>query len=326
MQREEELIGIAARYGAEGRQGDLYGIGDDCAVYPGPGGLSLVTTCDMLCEGTHFLMEYATPRELGRKAAAVNVSDVAAMGGEPRWAFVSVGLPEADAAFLEELYKGMSDCLGPCGAVICGGDTVRSGSIVISITVTGTARRPVFRSGAREGDDILYCGTPGASAAGLGALTRLGRKAALERWPEPVKKHLLPEPVTCSPLIADLAHAMMDASDGISKDLGAICAASGLGARLEEELIPLWEPLLEYCRDTGEDPLRLALAGGEDYGLLVTAAPEDRGRIADVMKEHGVPCHRLGVMTAGPAKAELTGRPGGLPEGWQHFTEESPWK
>ncbi|MBO4548855.1 MAG: hypothetical protein J5758_06535, partial [Abditibacteriota bacterium] len=127
----------------------------------------------------------------------------------------------------------------------------------------------------------------------------------------------------CSPLIGEYATAMMDVSDGISKDLNTLCAASGAGARLEKELIPVWEPLKEYCRDRGEDPLRTALAGGEDYGLLVTAAPEDCGRIEAVMREQGVPCRRLGTMTCGPAKAEMDGKP--LPEGWQHFTEDSSW-
>ncbi|MBP5274946.1 MAG: thiamine-phosphate kinase [Abditibacteriota bacterium] len=320
--KEEAFIDfIAEKYALKGSRDGIFGIGDDCAVIPGPGKEQYVITCDMLCEDTHFAKAMISPFELGWKSAAVNISDIAGMAGKPLYAFVSLGMPYPDTEYCDGFYRGLCSCLDKNDTLICGGDTVKSEKIVINLTVVGKAGRPVYRSGARPGDAVMLCGTPGASAAGLEALLAMGRERAEAAYPLLVRRHLMPEPVMCSFLLKDLAGAMMDVSDGISKDLAALCLASGAGACIKEDSIPVCDALKEYCSAEGKDPVALAVSGGEDYGLLFTCRPENSGICAGLMKENGVLCTKIGEITRKEEVYMLdkTGCRRPLPAGWQHF-------
>jgi len=249
------------------------GIGDDCAIIPQKDGLETLVSTDMLVEGTHFLMEDADPRRLGWKSAAVNVSDIAAMGGKPCGSFLSLALPkELDAGWMEEFIAGFNACCTEYGAPLLGGDTTSSNTgICINVCVLGTcpAGSALRRNCARPGDLVCVTGTLGDSAAGL--------RAILEGWDEPVlrERHYMPRPRVAEGLaLAALPgiHAMMDISDGIASDLRHILDTSGVGAEIELGNLPVSAEMRAFCERHGLDAAELAVAGGEDYELLFTAA------------------------------------------------------
>ena len=289
------------------------GIGDDCAVLPVGGGESLLFTSDLLTEGVHFLRAATSARELGGKALAVNLSDIAAMGARPVATLLSLALP-ADAAgrWAEEFMEGYHALSARYGVALVGGDTTRSeGGITINVTAIGRCADRCIkrRSDARAGDTILVAGVLGASGAGLRDLLA-GRYdtslAALHRNPEPQvdEGQWLGE--------REEVHAMMDLSDGLASDLGHILDRSGLGAEVETARIPVAE---------GAD-LRTAACGGEDYKLLLTAAPDAAGRLAaDFAARFGTPLYPIGRITAGSGVKWLRdGEPGALDwQGFRHY-------
>lgn len=289
------------------------GIGDDCAVLSLTGGDSLLFTADLLTEGVHFLRHATTARELGHKALAVNLSDIAAMGGRPVATLLSMALPgdvgQAWAEGFMEGYRGLSERYG---VALVGGDTTRSASgITINVTAIGRAPAECIkrRSGARSGDRIFVSGALGASGAGLGDLlaghldTRL---AALHRTPEPQVAE-----GTWLGQRADV-HAMMDLSDGLASDLPHILECSGAGAEVDLGAIPV---------AAGSD-LRTAACGGEDYKLLFTAdAATSAPLCADFLARFGTPLHPIGRIVAGEG---LTWLRDGVPvtldwRGFEHF-------
>jgi thiamine-monophosphate kinase len=256
----------------------LLGIGDDAAVIENADGVQLVTT-DMLIEGIHFLRETVEPAMLGRKALAVNLSDIAAMGGTPRDALISIAVPAAIAVReLDEFYAGFKELARSTNVNILGGDTTNSkGPLCIAVTVLGVARRDevLYRSGARLGDRILVTGTLGDAAGGLRVLTD-----SVDVSPEVTEHlrlaHLSPRLFLTEARIfatSGAVGAAIDLSDGIASDLDHICRASNVAAVLESEAIPISDELRALCHVTEDDPLHLALTGGEDYRLLVTADP-----------------------------------------------------
>jgi len=286
-----------------GRPGDrVVGIGDDCAVLPvGGEGFQVVTT-DTLVEGVHFDLAWHPPRLLGRKAAAVNCSDVAAMGGTPRYALLSLALPVGVSAELVDAFlAGFLEMLSECGAQLVGGDTVGSPSgIVITVTVLGEAQRPVLRSGARPGDRVLVAGQPGRAAAGL-ELCRQGI-ADLPEFARLVAAHLDPIPqVALGRALAatGLVHAMQDLSDGLATDLAHICQQSGVSAVIDRQRLPLAVDLERAAARLRHDPLDWLLAGGEDFLLVCTAASEDVPALLTVGREHGTELHDIGAIEAG---------------------------
>jgi thiamine-monophosphate kinase len=262
----------------------LRGIGDDAAVIECGGSLLLVTT-DMLIERVHFLRGTISYRQLGYKSLAVNLSDIAAMGGVPHEAFVSIAIPPTvSVEDLDELYDGMKALARDAGVNVLGGDTTGSkADLCINIAVTGSVPRDevLYRTGARVGDRILVTGTLGDSAGGLTVL--------LERpeLPDEVARflleaHYLPQLFLTEARIlaaSGAAHAAIDLSDGLASDLRHICRGSGVGAVVDVPSLPLSAPLRQLCAATGHDLLRLALGGGEDYRLLVTVDP---GRVAEL--------------------------------------------
>ncbi len=263
------------------RQGGVrLGIGDDAAILdPGGPHLLLVTT-DMLIEGVHFDLTTCSPHQLGRKALAVNLSDIAAMGGTPRHALMALAAPSATPArMLRELYRGLCAEARRFKVSLVGGDTCASpAGLTLSLTVLGEVPRgeAVTRAGARPGDRIWVTGTLGGSAAGLAALQRgLGAKETRDRWlRRGIRRHLLPEP-RCRAgrqlAARRVASAMLDLSDGLASDLARLCEESGVGVRIFADRLPLDPAARRLAPRLGGDALAWGVGGGEDYELIFTS-------------------------------------------------------
>lgn len=256
----------------------LVGIGDDCAVIP-MGESDLLVTTDMLIEGVHFLRSDATPEQVGYKSVAVNLSDIAAMGGRPIGTFLSIALPkDAQGEWAERFMEGFAEISRHYGVPLLGGDTTSSlRDVAVNVAVVGTCPhgKAILRSGARVGDTIFVTGPLGDSGAGLKLLLE---KA--ERTPEEdflVERHYTPTPRLGEGLAlaaTGLVGAMMDISDGIASDLGHILKASGVGARVELDALPTSEQLERVCERKGWSAFEIAASAGEDYELLLTASEE----------------------------------------------------
>lgn len=269
----------------------LLGIGDDAAVIKTTGGRDLIACCDLMVEGVHFRTEWTPPRLLGRKALAVNLSDVAAMGGVPKFAMMSIALPHwCSSEFVDELFEGMLQLADASGVAIIGGDTSSSrDSLFIDVSVIGECEsgKAITRRGARIGDRIYVSGSLGASALGLSLLEggfRLNESQDISNARrQAVLKHLSPEPqLKLGRAIGEtgLATAMIDISDGLSTDLGHILDESGVGAIIHAAAIPGAECVLAVAAGApGIDPLSLALNGGEEYELLFTVRPENHEQV-----------------------------------------------
>ncbi len=273
------------------------GPGDDTAALAlAPGAPCLVTT-DMLLEGSCFRLAEAGPRRVGRKAMAVNLSDIAAMAGRPVAAVVSVGLPRRGGRSLaEELYRGLREVADAFGTAVVGGDTNSwDGPLVISVTLLGeaTARGPVRRSGARPGDWLLVTGPLGGSIRG---------------------KHLDFTPRVREALrlheVADL-RAMIDVSDGLAADVNHLCEESRCGAVLRAEAVPISEAARGM--DDGRLPLEHALGDGEDFELVFAAAPADGERLLRTQPVPGVTLHQIGECVESGLWLEEGGRSRPLP-------------
>lgn len=255
------------------------GIGDDCAVIPQRSGRDTLVSTDMLVEGTHFLRADISPYCLGWKSAAVNVSDIAAMGGRPTATFLSVALPAGlSPDWVEEFLRGYAELSERFGIALLGGDTTASPDrICINVAVLGEcpSGHALLRSTARPGDLVCVTGPLGDSAAGLKAiLAGLERDADVQAL---IDRHYLPLPrVAEGQLLAATpgVHAMMDISDGIGSDLGHILDASGVSAAIDVPALPLSAALRRVCARQGWDAAELAIGGGEDYELLFTCTPE----------------------------------------------------
>jgi thiamine-monophosphate kinase len=286
---EREIIARIRRV-AGSAEDLLVGIGDDCAVYTtAPDRVSLVTT-DTMVEGVHFDLRWHPSLELGRKAASVNISDIAAMGGLPRFALLSLALtPAFGSRWLEAFLAGFLAVLSEQGVVLIGGDTVQGGQeSVLSVTVLGEMAETelLTRKGARPGDVVLVSGYLGEAAAGL-ALCRMGL-AHEPGWQPLVGAHLDPLPqVALGRVLAasGLVHAMQDLSDGLATDLAHICAESGVGAVVAAERIPLSPLLCQAAEICDQSPLDWALAGGEDYQLLFTAGEQQVAGLCTLVRE-----------------------------------------
>jgi thiamine-monophosphate kinase len=252
------------------------GIGDDAAIFRPKAGYETILTCDWFLEGTHFLRDKHPPDAVGWKCLARAVSDVAAMGGVPRCFLLSLALPRSHTGrWLDEFLDGLRRAARKFDCALAGGDTTRRREILINVTVVGEVRTgyALLRSGARAGDLLYVSGRLGEAELGLRVLRR--SKGRIKAKNPPTKKHLYPEPrLALGQWLADhgLATAMMDLSDGLSSDLPRLCAASGVGARVESAKIPVVQ-VSAANRNRGVDPLQVALHGGDDYELLFTVRP-----------------------------------------------------
>lgn len=256
---------------SERRPGILIGIGDDAALVKAP--RSLLLTTDILVEDEDFRRAVHPPRLLGRKALNVNLSDIAAMGGRPLHALVGMAMPgDLEESWLRKFMAGFRSAARETGVVLVGGDLSQSDKVMISVTVTGEAKSPVTRSGARAGNGVFVSGTLGDAAQGFRLLEEGGLQGKGRGVRPLIRAFLDPAPrLELGALLArrHLASAMIDISDGLSVDLAHICEESGVGAEVEASRIPI-SPAL---RRLSKDPLTLALHGGEDFELLFTVRP-----------------------------------------------------
>ena len=319
----ELLAGLVGRGVTEetARRGLILGIGDDAAAWRTTSAIQLATT-DTMVQGVHFTLEAATWRELGWKAMAVNLSDIAAMGGSPQWALVTVGLPDdTEVDSVVELYRGMLELAGPSQTAIIGGDTISSPLVVITLSVMGeaTGNALLTRSSARPGDEVAVTGMLGASAAGLAMLKR-----HLNFDPQTTAflraAHLRPQPRLAEGriLIEHGVRAAIDLSDGLIADLGHICQESRVAARVRVDRVPL-HPLARAAFPA--EALGLALSGGEDYELLFTAPPSLMSRVAGHLPP---PATVIGEIVEGePGRVTLLDSGGReiawQRGGWDHF-------
>jgi len=292
------LIGrIAARITPSA--GIRIGIGDDAAaVTTEPGTVSLLTT-DMLLEGIHFDLAFCTPENLGWKSLAVNLSDIAAMGGKPQYCLLSLAVPRGvPVSFIDGFTGGLLACAAEFGVTLIGGDTCSSRSgLVVSLTVMGEQHpeRVVTRSGARPGDLILVTGTIGDSALGLRQLM------AGHRDGRAIVRHLEPSPRVREGLVLakeKLPTAMIDISDGLLADLGHILKCSAVGASLELARLPLSPEVSAHVSGETVDPFRLPLSGGEDYELLFTIPPDREAATRKALSPFGTSLSVLGTITS----------------------------
>jgi thiamine-monophosphate kinase len=320
--------------------GVVVGPGDDAAVVR-TRAETLVTT-DTLVEGVHFRREWSSPRLVGRKALSVNLSDVAGMGGRGLYATVSLCLPPTlEIAWLEGLYDGLLERAAESGTALVGGNLSGTpGPVVVDVMVLGEAVRPLLRRGARAGDLVVVTGTPGAAAAGLGLLeagVRLGEDGELagsRRVLSPaedaalrscLRAQLDPAPPLAlgSALSAlEAVHAGMDVSDGLSRDLRALCVESGLAAVLQAQAVRRAGP--PDLRDWGAgDPMACALHGGEDYGLLLAVDAGGLGALQAIAGGHDVRLSVIGSFEPGAPEIWLAGEQGREPvppRAHEHFS------
>jgi thiamine-monophosphate kinase len=307
--------------------GVALGVGDDAAAVE-TGALTLVTT-DALVEGVHFRRTWTSPRLLGRKALSVNLSDIGAMGGVPRFVTVSLMLPlEVKLEFVDGLYDGLLERAAWAGVSLIGGNLARTeGPIVIDLTVLGHADKLITRAGAQPGDLLVVSGSLGAAAAGVkllaqGArLTEDGDLRDTGMWTEssgPLLLRCLRAQLDPSPPLAfaralaenDVVHAAMDISDGLSGDTLQLCQESGVGAWLDPINLPIDRAAAALERARGADALDLALHGGEDYELLMAVAPDRLDALKDVAVVWDVPLTVVGQVVAGAPEVKL--RSGGV--------------
>ena len=307
----------------------LLSIGDDAACladlkHP-------VFSCDALIENVHFRHQWISARQLGWKSMAVNISDMAAMGAAPVAAAVTLALPpQTETAWVENLYRGFADAAERFQCSIVGGDTTKSDHIMISVAMIGELISPhaLRRDGAKDGDVILVTGTLGDSAAGLAALE--SNKASLLPFEQHcIQKHLLPSPrvaeVRAALQVGKALHAAIDISDGIAGDAAHIATKSGLDLVIETTQLPI----SASCRQTAEsfnaDPLQWALAGGEDYELLLCVDPTAADNVIQLIQTAtNTPVRRVGFCresTSDVAKVLLygDGKLLPLPQSWRHF-------
>ncbi len=281
------------------------GPGDDAAVLRPPGH-DLVLTTDALVEGTHFRREWLSPYELGRKALIVNASDVAAMGARPLWCVVSVGVPATTAERdLTDLQRGLRDACVAYGADLVGGNLARSPQWFVSVTLAGrlSAAPPLLRRGARVGDAVYVSGTLGDAALAVS----LWQATPAQTPPAAVRRRFVAPTARvdlgCALARAGLATAAIDVSDGLLQDLGHLCAASGVGAEVEVERLPVSRALRRHP----EAFPKLALMGGEDYELLWTAPAAAERRLAGLAARGNHPVRRIGRIVAGSGVGVLDG-------------------
>lgn len=287
----------------------MLGPGDDAAVVSAPDGRVVVTT-DLLIEGRHFRRDWSSGYDIGRKAAAQNLSDVVAMGADPTGLVVGLGLPaDATIGWLDDLTDGFRDECDLVGAAVAGGDITRCDLVVVAVTALGDlgGRAPVTRSGARPGDVVAFAGRLGYAAAGL-ALLRAGSTGPVEL----IDAHRRPlPPYARGPEAAVLgATAMLDVSDGLLQDLGHVAAAAGTALVLDPEAFAVPPVMREAARLLGVDPLEWILSGGDDHALAATfpahlRLPEGWNVVGHVVEGEGVQVKGL-LLDRG---------------GWDHFRE-----
>lgn len=294
----------------------VLGIGDDAALLAPPPGRQLVVTADTLNDGVHF-PRGTSPADVGWKALAVNLSDLASMGAEPAWCTLSLSLPQSDPAWIEGFLDGFLDLAGQHGIALVGGDTTR-GPLSIAVTAMGLVEpgRALRRDGARVGDEVWVTGTLGDAAGGL---------ALLDREPVPALRARLDRPtprVAAGRALAGIATACVDVSDGLLADLGHVCARSHVAAHLDVDALPASAALREAFGEA--DRIALQASGGDDYELCFTAPADAGADIGAVSAQLGLRFTRIGRIVAGEGvhPVDAKSQPWSSPRrGYDHFAE-----
>ncbi len=294
-------------------QATVLGPGDDAAVITAADG-RVVASTDLLVEGRHFRREWSSAYDVGRRAAAQNLADIAAMGAVPTALLVGLAAPaDLPVEWAEQFADGLADECALVGAAVVGGDMVGSEVLTLGVTALGDlgGRAPVTRAGARVGDIVVLAGRLGASAAGLAVLAD-GNPALVERHAEVVAAFRGPAPpYAAGPFFADLgATAMIDVSDGLLADLGHVAEASGRRVEVHSDWLMVEPALRAAAVDLGVDPLAWLLTGGEDHALVATLPPD--AVLAPGMLRIGVVREGRGVVVVGP-------QPPPGPGGFDHF-------
>ncbi len=277
------------------------GIGDDCAVLPVIGGESLLVSTDTMVEHRHFRRDFSSPRQIGKKLAAVNLSDIAAMGGSPRALFLTLQAPgDIPVEWIREFGAGVHESGQEFGAWIAGGDTVQSGTLAVGLTVVGTVReKPLLRSGACPGDEIWVSGTIGGAGAGL----RMLESDVSDPLAELIDRYQTPSPrIELGKKLRELGvvTAMIDVSDGLLQDAGHIASQShcDVSIILAEVPVPAGVPFEGYS-------LLDAVAAGDDYELLFSVLPGKTAELREASESAGVPVRRIGRVIEGPGEVLL---------------------
>ncbi|OGD25228.1 MAG: thiamine-phosphate kinase [Candidatus Aminicenantes bacterium RBG_13_63_10] len=291
---EPDLIAAIRRDFAVRRPGLVLGLGDDAAAVR-PGKEPFLLTTDLLVEGSHFIRSLNPPFYLGRKSLNVNISDIAAMGGRPRYALLGLGVPRTiPKAWLEEFFAGIRNAARERGVALIGGDLSRSDKILISVTLVGEGKHPILRSGARARDSLFLSGFPGRAHAGFELLSKGVRFGRDKDSDVLIRAFLDPVPqVELGSALArrGTASAMLDMSDGLSVDVLNLCRESGCGAEVEEKAIPIAAELLRLRKSHVRD----ALYGGEDYGLLFSVSASGLPAIRELARKFNLT--RIGRLT-----------------------------
>ncbi|MBW8307743.1 MAG: thiamine-phosphate kinase [Thiobacillus sp.] len=311
---------LIARHFTRATPGAVLGVGDDCALLAPTPGMQLAVSSDMLLEGRHFSPQ-DSPAGIGHKSLAVNLSDLAAMGATPRWATLSIALPEADDAWLTAFARGFFRMADQHGIELVGGDTTR-GALTISITVIGEVPpgQALRRDGAQAGDDVWVSGVLGSAALALAY--RQGRLFMEQVDAARVLPALyLPTPrVALGRALRCIASSAIDISDGLLGDLGHILQRSQVGAILEFAALPTLPVTQAYLHE--KVAVDCVLAGGDDYELCFTAAPDKRDAVLEAAAGAGVAVTRIGRIAAEPGLSviDTNGQPLAIKNtGYDHF-------
>jgi thiamine-monophosphate kinase len=315
-----QVTGVAAPDAAV-----VLGIGDDAAVVTPSRGLRTVLTTDAQVEGVHFDRRFSSAADIGARAVAVNLSDLAAMGATPRWALLSLAVPAAALVEdIEALAGGIGRAGADAGLTVVGGNVTRTaGPLIVDVTAIGEVhpRRLLTRGGGRPGDELYVSGTVGAAAAGLEMLQagERGDDGCIARYRRPEARVRLGRAVAQ----ARAARAAMDLSDGLADAVRQMAEASRCGAEIDGDAVPIEPGAAGWWQARGRDPLTAAVSAGDDYELLIAVPRSARGRLRQARRRVAAPAlTRIGVLTKDPALrvTRRDGRREALPEGFEHFS------
>lgn len=314
---EFDLIERIRRHTESHRDDVKLGIGDDAAIVAVPAGRELAIAVDTLVEGIHFPVG-TDPADIGWKALAVNLSDLAAMGASPAWALLALTIPTQDEAFIDGLARGFAELATPFRLALIGGDTTR-GPLTVTVAVHGFTApdEALLRSTARVGDVVMVTGTLGDAAAGLRCLA----EADTSPYAELIGRLNRPTPrVAVGQALRGIATACIDVSDGLVADLGHICAKSGVGADIDAALLPRSSAMIAHFHDA--DAIDFALGGGGDYELCFTVPAERAGDLSADLARLGCGATRIGRIVEGQG-VRVIGTDGETlapsRAGWNHF-------
>lgn len=310
------------------------GIGDDTAVIKASKDKLLLFTTDMMIEGVHFSLDYSKPQDIGKKALAVNISDIAAMGGYPTDGVISIGVPgDLNVAVVEQIYAGIREIAGEYQVNIVGGDTVKSRDLIINVALTGEVAKDkvVYRSGAKPGDVIYVTGALGNSAAGLYLFQNpeFVKNLPLEYANNLKRIHVSPSPrlFEAQKLVnSGLITAMNDISDGLASELHEIGSQSNVGCELQLEQLPISQEVRCLVEEKKVNAINWALYGGEDFELVFTVKGQAEHKFASFAGEQGITIYKVGQIVAAENGFNLLNQQGEVipfeAKGYNHFRSE----